>query len=216
MLEDAQELSTEATKQRVKEGKGSPVTNRGWQSYLYNFRLRDKEAGFWEGKFILDVGSGDKEDDPSFYFPGAKICAIDPEFGPDGRVGWNTAHEKRIGVVREIPYDDDEFDLVLSSHSVPQHIFPAEMPRAISEMLRVMKPGGEIRLMPCVKGHGDISPEVERALVNSGFEIEFIKDDMGAVTIIKTNEKLSDSSDLKREGWRNFHKAFFSKEETRE
>jgi len=214
MTEDGFEISPEATAKRTNREKGNPVTTRDWNTYPFIFKLDTFDSENWEGKVILDIGSGNKWGDPEATFPGAKMHAIDPEF--EERIKWNTAHEKRQGVVQEIPYNENKFDLVLSSHAVPQHILPVDMPRAISEMIRVMKPGGEIRLAPCVRGRGDISLKMERALGLSGFEVDFAqKGTDGTITIIKSSKRLRKSIELKRKGWEHFHKTFFPEEEIR-
>ncbi len=211
MSDEVFEISPADTARRIKIAK-SPITQREWGSYLYAFDLDKRDKKSWEGKVILDVGGGDKIEDPEIAFPGAKVCVIDPEIG--GKIKFQSAHEKRKGVVQEIPYDDNKFDLVLSSHAVPQHIFPVYFPRAISEMIRVMKPGGEIRLTPCVEGH-DITAEIEVALANSGFEVEFISEKAPSITVIRPTEKAGENVGSKRIAWENFHKTFFPKEKIR-
>lgn len=72
----------------------SPQTCREWGSYLYIFGIGAKPPEFWKGKEILDVGSGEKFDDPSQSFPEATVRAIDPHFENIH----NSAHEKKTGI----------------------------------------------------------------------------------------------------------------------
>lgn len=218
------ERSAQAAKERVTRERGSPVLERSWEWCLYAIGLKDKEKGFWEGKVILDVGSGKKGGNPADTFPGAKVCAVDPEFLAPGEkpprwTSWfhgrileseNTAHEKRWGAVQEIPYDDDKFDLVFSTHAVPQHIMPVDMPRAVLEMLRVMKPTGEVRLVPCVER--DIGPELKQALEESGFESNIDITTRG-LTVLRAGEAIRGDAGKKREAWKALSRKLFPTEE---
>ena len=61
--------------------------------------------------------------------------------GVDGRADVETAD------AREVPYDDDSFDLVVSClalHNIPT---PAGRRKALREMIRVLRPGGKIGLI---------------------------------------------------------------------
>lgn len=155
----------------IEMSRGGPVTARSWASYKYIFGWQDLPGEYWEGKRLLDVGSGEKTDLPEWTFGEARWSAVDPEFG--GQVGMNTAHEKRRGVVQALPWADDEFDGVVSSHAVPQHMYPVDMPRGVLEVLRVVRPEGWVRLAPCTWGRAgaDISPELEAALRGAGFGV---------------------------------------------
>lgn len=176
MPEHKFETSVRERDSRIERARGKLVTTRDWNVYPWRFRLQerrpqDRKPDYWEGKSLLDIGSGNKFTDPGETFPGAMVYAIDPEFGR--RVKGNTAHETRVGVVQEIPFDDNQFDWVLSANVVPEHIPLAEVPRAFSEMIRVMKPDGEIKLNPC--GKADVPRELEIELRQAGFEIDFLE-----------------------------------------
>lgn len=195
---------------RIEAATNRPVVSREWDAYPYIFLLQDKEPSYWQGKQILDVGSGQKFMDPENVFPAAKVHAIDPEFRK--RIRSNSAHETKVGVVQEIPYDDNKFDLVVSSHAVPQHIFPVDLPRAISEMLRVMKPNGEIRIAPCVKGY-DINPELKGKLEAAGFKVEFLDGGTdGTISRIYSSERLKNSVTEKNKAYCQFHQSVFPEE----
>lgn len=49
----------------------------------------------------------------------------------------------RNGNVLDMPYPDDQFDTVLLI-SILEHLKPAELDRALSEIKRVLKPGGQV------------------------------------------------------------------------
>jgi SAM-dependent methyltransferase len=221
-MDDDYETSVSARDKRVDYARHSPVTERSWRSYPYIFNLpSSNNLEYWMDKKILDVGSGDKFDDSEFTFPGAVVHAIDPELQPTGkfsRIKYNTAHKQRLGVVQETPYDDNLFDLVLSSHAVPQHIYPVDKPKAVSEMIRVMKPNGKIKLAPCVER--DLKVDELR---NAGFEVDFSQPTVeGRLAVIKLpNEQLEGKSELEKlkfkvEAWKKYHEAAVPKDPVRE
>ena len=92
--------------------------------------------------------------------------------------------EARVGDMRQLPFADGEFDAVVSSYAI-DHLRPAERPKAIAEVARVLKPGGELLLMivrvdwrtwlvsPMLAHHPSQSPEPWRDLLQqSGFTVE--------------------------------------------
>jgi SAM-dependent methyltransferase len=89
----------------------------------------------------------------------------------------------RVGDMRELPFVDGEFDAVVSSYAI-DHLRRAERPKAIAEVARVLKPGGEFLLMiihvdwktwlisPLLAHHPSQSPEPWRALLQqNGFDL---------------------------------------------
>jgi SAM-dependent methyltransferase len=90
----------------------------------------------------------------------------------------------RAGDMRELPFGDAEFDAVVSSYAI-DHLRRAERPKAIAEVARVLKPGGEFLLMviqvdwrawlvsPLLAHHPSQDPEPWRGwLRENGFNLE--------------------------------------------
>ncbi len=90
----------------------------------------------------------------------------------------------RVGDMRQLPFADDEFDAVVSSYAI-DHLRRAERPKAIAEVARVLKPGGEFLLLivrvdwrmwlvsPVLAHHPSQNPEPWRELLGEhGFTIQ--------------------------------------------
>ena len=90
----------------------------------------------------------------------------------------------RVGDMRQLPFGDGEFDGVVSSYAI-DHLRRAERPKAIAEVARVLKPGGEFLLMivhvdwktwlvsPLLAHHPSQNPEAWRALLQEhGFALQ--------------------------------------------
>jgi SAM-dependent methyltransferase len=90
----------------------------------------------------------------------------------------------RVGDMRELPFRDGEFDAAVSSYAI-DHLRRAERPKAIAEVARVLKPGGEFLLMiirvdwktwlvsPLLAHHPSQNPEPWRQLLqDNGFTLE--------------------------------------------
>jgi SAM-dependent methyltransferase len=90
----------------------------------------------------------------------------------------------RVGDMRQLPFGDGEFDAVVSSYAI-DHLPRAERPKAIAEVARVLKPGGEFLLMiirvdwrtwlvsPLLAHHPSQNPEPWRELLQQhGFSVE--------------------------------------------
>jgi SAM-dependent methyltransferase len=57
------------------------------------------------------------------------------------------------GEAQNLPFRDESFECV-SAVTVIQHIPPQEQVRALSEMVRVLRPGGYLFLIELIRGHG--------------------------------------------------------------
>ncbi len=189
---------------RVIKNSSNWPTERSWQKCLVLLNLNKIAQESWAGLKILDVGSGFKNDDPALAFPGAKICAIDPNFGGKIDAEKHTAHEKRIGTAQHIPYDDNSFDLVISTFTVPIQFIKNALSwkLALLEMIRVMKYTGQIRLAPCEKNYID---QIRAKLEESGFSLDTSQtgffDRIQPLAIITAKEGVLDSDKQKDAAW---------------
>ena len=90
----------------------------------------------------------------------------------------------RVGDMRQLPFSDGEFDAVVSSYAI-DHLRRGDRPKAIAEVARVLKPGGEFLLMivhvdwrtwlvsPLLAHHPSQNPEGWRTLLQeNGLNLE--------------------------------------------
>jgi SAM-dependent methyltransferase len=90
----------------------------------------------------------------------------------------------RVGDMRQLPFPDGQFDAVVSSYAI-DHLRRAERPKALAEIARVLKPGGDFLMLlvqvdwrtwlvsPMLAHHPSQDPEPWRAwLRESGLTLE--------------------------------------------
>ncbi len=131
-----------------------------WGSLVGKVRVRDRVLASieWRGdEHVLDVGCGHglmaigaarrlkngrvigldlwREEDQAANTPEATMANASAE-GVADRI------ELRDGDARQMPFPDSTFDVVLSSWAIHNIDEPAERERAITEIVRVLRPGG--------------------------------------------------------------------------
>ena len=122
----------------------------------------DIYSGYW----------GIDENTPERFMKNARIAGV------AGRAA------ARVGDMRELPFGNGEFDAVVSSYAI-DHLRRAERPKAMAEVARVLKPGGEFLLSiirvdwktwlvsPLLAHHPSQDPEPWRALLRDhGFSVQ--------------------------------------------
>jgi putative AdoMet-dependent methyltransferase len=99
------------------------------------------------GKLVLDIGTGTGNLAIKCLLRGARVVGLDPspkmlavareKLGDDPRVEFLLVADPFL----HIPFPDGRFDAVVSTYSF-HHVTPLEKPRAVREMVRVLKRGG--------------------------------------------------------------------------
>lgn len=218
----------------IQESEGV-ITLRGWGQVKTLLKLDSYEDSHWKGKEILDVGSGLKPNSPKKAFPDATVYAIDPAFEledgefylqkrvedftaaegeseelnntyalPTTKIEYesNTAHEKKIAIASNIPYPTNKFDVVMSTIAL---LYEKKFFQAVLELIRVTKPGGEIRMSPIpseLEGGSFVTPLINKA----GFKVETLGEGID-VLVIKVPEM---SNEEKNEHWNRLKADFLA------
>lgn len=141
-------------------------TERSVEDYLNDLHLREEDL---EGKKILDVGAGLRGFARDAKEKGMKvdIFSVDPFYmlsreerkdvldddvsrGSIPAAIDTSVDDKTVaGLAEELPIKDVEFDYVFSNYSQPFYAEDAEeLRKFIEEGLRVLKPGGQLRVAP--------------------------------------------------------------------
>jgi SAM-dependent methyltransferase len=146
------------------------------------------EAGVREGDRVLDVACG----------TGALTLAAVDAVGPAGSVVGLDANPEMLAVARRkpvraewlegraeaLPLPDDEFDAVISQFAL---MFFDDKPRALAEMMRVLRPGGRLAVAVCdaverSPGYGAFASLLDRLFgreVGDAFRAPFSLGDAG-------------------------------------
>lgn len=152
----------------LNSGPRFPVTRRGPIRYLEQLRLW---AYDFRGKKVLDVGAGKSSFsgriNQVYEATGTSAYALD-------LISSSTnPYEKRVqGSAFEMPFKDSEFDLVVSIWFLQNLEKGSDITKALNEMIRVTKPGGEIRV-----AHVGVSRRVARIAHELGVHprVEFVE-----------------------------------------
>jgi ubiquinone/menaquinone biosynthesis C-methylase UbiE len=161
MMRQATDYKQAAVEQWTADPCGSSITEgeQGSRTYFERLVRGRFEYGPWmpealgydetQGLRVLDVGCGQGIDIYRYALAGAKATGIDLT---PRHVELAQAHLAAMGLEAEIvegdaeslPFEDSRFDRV-SSNGVLHHT--PDMPAALREILRVLRPGGEARVI---------------------------------------------------------------------
>ena len=108
------------------------------------------------GERVLDVATGTGVTAITARMKGAKVTGMDitPELLQEAKAHEELAGQEGIdwreGDAEDLPFEDESFDVVLSSFG---HLFAPRPDVTMDEMLRVLRPGGRIAFVTHKKGH---------------------------------------------------------------
>ncbi len=161
----ARHRPSRASKASTKETKGL-VLNQGWRYDLmgwfhdtFSFRGQWRElrqrtatlARIQPGEQVLDVGCGTGTlaiEVQSRVGTAGRVAGVDPGTQQIARARAKAARrhvpiEFQIGVIEQLPFPDQTFDVVLST--LMMHHLPASLKsQGLAEIVRVLKPGGRL------------------------------------------------------------------------
>lgn len=125
---------------------------------VYYLASKWLELGF---KNVLDLGSGLGRHSIFFAQQGFKVSAIDiSDYGVNYSKEWakneNLNIDIKLGDMISLPYADNSFHCVFAYHSI-SHSDTDGVKKIISEIERVLKPGGEVYTSMCSKESWDFT-----------------------------------------------------------
>jgi len=166
-------------------------------------------AGVAPGQEVLDVACG----------TGALALAAAAIAGPNGRVVGLDANPEmlevarrkaahidwREGVAEDLPFDDESFDAVASQFAF---MFFDDRAQALSEMMRVLRPGGRLAVAVCdaverSPGYGAFAGLLDRLFgedVGDAFRAPFVLGDAEALRRIAAAAGIEDAAVERRTG----------------
>jgi SAM-dependent methyltransferase len=166
-------------------------------------------AGVAPGQKVLDVACG----------TGALTLAAAAIVGPDGRVTGLDANPEmlavarrksadvdwREGVAEDLPFENESFDAAVSQFAF---MFFDDKPKALAEMMRVLKPGGRMAVAVCdaverSPGYRAFARLLDRLFgeeVGNAFRAPFVLGDAGELGRIAAAAGLDGASVERRNG----------------
>lgn len=118
-------------------------SSRHWRQKNGIWHIAQELAGDLKEKVVLDAGCGDGWYSALMQEKGAVVHGTD--FSGKAISFAEIILPKvsfKVGSLLELPYEDNFFDVVFS-FQVLEHIPPEDLPQAIKEVYRVLKPGGK-------------------------------------------------------------------------
>lgn len=114
-----------------------------------NRRKADLFAEYVRGRRVLEVGVGRGRNVEQLWSPGREIIGLDPVPNPNLR---STRVSSIVpGFAEDMPFDDGEFDAVVCEKVFCQ---VKDTAKSLSEISRVLKPGGHFVFVEHVAGDG--------------------------------------------------------------
>ncbi len=115
------------------------------KNYVHRYKLIDAEAAKYPDGKMLEIGCGAGWELIAWARNGLQVTGLDLSSGALALAAKNFEHNRlvadlRQGNAEELPFADDTFDIVASFGVLHQ---TQSTQRAISEVLRVLKPSGE-------------------------------------------------------------------------
>ncbi len=171
------------------------MSDRGVFEYLKQFDIAKKELDDPDS-LILDLGAGTKQDfarEIRELGLRSKVISIDPRLGlaekedlalptsdkSERLKGRRSPEPLTLAALSEfLPLKDESVNHIYASYSVPYYLRnPGEITRTIKEMVRVLKPGGAIKIFPLIREHRKITEKTLSAI--KGINYNFTPKNIG-------------------------------------
>lgn len=133
-----------------------------FQKYMEELELKPEDFD----KKILDLGAGNAE-----FAKWAKEHGVSSEiYSLDIRDKMREKDRSVIGDANELPFKNESFDLVVSTCAIPNTIEASQIERTLLETIRVIKPGGEVRLAKVLEGEKYEPQRIKKQELNEVLE----------------------------------------------
>lgn len=134
------------------------VNDHKWFKFLTSaIELKERD--------VLDVGAGSGYDSLNIHLSGANVTSL--EFNPIlSGLGLHNYGQFRWfgGSAHNIPFADEQFDMVIANATL-HHLI--DIPRSVSEMIRVLRPGGHLITISDSFSNNDMTEELEANIFNN-------------------------------------------------
>ena len=177
---DKDMLSTLESQRIQEEVSDSARTDRDSSSYFSVFGYSNDVIGV-KGKSILDIGTGDSDFSAVAKQRGAKsVVSLDP-----GYQKLAPKYNKNSAVAsfaQALPFRNEVFDEVVASWSI--YWIKTGLNKALLEMIRVTKIGGEVKIYPVEVKHflddSDLPPQIDIStdMIDIAHTLRIKKDDL--------------------------------------
>ncbi len=186
------------------------LTERGVTRYMELLNISEDELND-PHSLILDLGAGTEQNfakEVRKLNLKSKIVSLDPRLGlseaedidnlfakphKEARIRGRKNPETKTaaGLSASLPFVDNVFDHIYALYSVPYYLNyrnPSEVSETLQEMLRVLKPGGVIRVFPVENEQLNIIKNFLKSMDNVSFVLEKTEtsdgDDYGSLLVI--------------------------------
>jgi ubiquinone/menaquinone biosynthesis C-methylase UbiE len=144
------------------EEKGIDKNEEIFQKYIEDLELTPEDFD----KKILDIGAGN-----AGFAKWAKEHNVSSEiYSLDTRDEMEEKEKSVVGTADELPFKDESFDLIISACAVPNVTEVDQVEKTLLEAIRVVKPGGEIRLAKVFEGERYESQRIKKQELNKVLE----------------------------------------------
>lgn len=117
---------------------------------------------------VLEVGAGDGGNLP-FYPPGIDLTLLEPNpfmmqyLEREAESVYQPDYQTVLAPAEAIPFEDERFDTVLSTHVLCS---VSDLAKSLAEIRRVLKPGGQFLFLEHVAAHPDTSTFTVQKVIN--------------------------------------------------
>lgn len=128
---------------------GQKAPGRSMEEYMADLGMTAEDI---DGKDILDLGSSATARFEHEVGERANVISLSPDYAAEEHRERLPAETKAVaGIGQQLPFKNESFDQILAYH-LTEHITAQELEEVLIEAARVLREGGQMRLMPIWPG----------------------------------------------------------------